>query len=81
VSKQHVLEFRSKIATEPALADQVRGIMTAGDPAALIALARARGSEFTVAEANEALAESELTELELDLVAGGIPSGGSPSGP
>ncbi|MCW8141283.1 MAG: Nif11-like leader peptide family natural product precursor [Planctomycetota bacterium] len=79
MSKQHVKRFREQVAAEPALAEQVREVMSAGgDPPALIALARARGFEFSQAEAEEVLAESELTELELDLVAGG--NGGSGAG-
>lgn len=76
MSKQHVNDFRAAIVADPALAEQVREVMDAGgDPAAaLLALARARGFEFTQAEADEVLADSELSELELDLVAGGLPS-------
>ncbi|MCW8139508.1 MAG: Nif11-like leader peptide family natural product precursor [Planctomycetota bacterium] len=72
MSKQHVSEFRTAVAADPALAEQVRKAMEAGgDATTLIALARARGLEFTPAEAEEVMAESELSELELDLVAGG----------
>ncbi|MCW8139506.1 MAG: Nif11-like leader peptide family natural product precursor [Planctomycetota bacterium] len=72
MSKQHVSDFRAAIAADPALAEQVREVMNAGgDPEALLALARARGFEFTAAEADEVLAESELSELELELVSGG----------
>ncbi|MBX3469023.1 MAG: Nif11-like leader peptide family RiPP precursor [Planctomycetes bacterium] len=72
MSRQHVSEFRAAIAADPALAEQVRKAMEAGgDAAALLGLARARGLEFTPAEAAEVMAESELSELELDLVAGG----------
>lgn len=75
MAKQQVNDFRAAIAADPALAEQVKVVMEAGgDPAALMALARARGFEFTRAEADEVLAESELSELELDLVAGGLPS-------
>ncbi|MCW8139507.1 MAG: Nif11-like leader peptide family RiPP precursor [Planctomycetota bacterium] len=72
MSRQHVDDFRAAIAADAALAEQVRAAMNAGgDPGALLALARARGFEFTRAEADEVMAESELSELELDLVAGG----------
>ncbi len=72
MSKQSVNDFRAALAADSALADEVREAMNAGgDSAAVIALARARGFEFTEAEANEVLAEGELSELELDLVAGG----------
>lgn len=76
MAKQHVTSFRAEIAAEPALAEQVREVMSAGgDPAALIALARTRGFEFTRGEADEVLAEGELSELEL--VAGGCGGGAS----
>ncbi|MBX3469024.1 MAG: Nif11-like leader peptide family RiPP precursor [Planctomycetes bacterium] len=79
MSKQHVTDFRAAIAADPALAEQVRAVMNAENaPEALISLARTRGFEFTRAEADVAMAESELSELELDLVAGGTPNcGGS----
>lgn len=78
MSKQQVNDFRGAIAADPALAEQVKVVMDAGgDPAALLALARARGFEFTRAEADEVLAEGELSELELELVAGGCGGGAS----
>ncbi len=75
MSKQSVKDFRAGVASDPELAEQVRAAMNAASGAgALVALARARGHEFTEAEAEEVLAESELSELELDLVSGGLPS-------
>ena len=73
MSKQSVQAFRAAVAADPALAEQVKG--TGGDPAALLALAQARGFEFTREEADEVLNEGELSELELELVAGGIERG------
>ena len=75
MSKQQVNDFRAATAADPALAEQVRA--TAGEPEALLALARARGFDFTRAEADEVLAEGELSELELELVAGGCGGGAS----
>ncbi len=78
MSQLQVNEFRAAVAADPALSEQVREVMEAGgDSAALLALARERGFEFTEAEAREALAEGELSELELDLVAGGCGGGAS----
>lgn len=73
MSKQSVSAFRAAIAADPALAEQARA--TGGDAAALLALAQARGFEFTREEADEVLNEGELSELELELVAGGIERG------
>lgn len=84
MSKQHVTAFRELMATDAALAEQLREVTArpvaaGGGTTALIDLARARGFEFTQAELDEVVAEGELSALELDLVAGGAQPGGEPS--
>lgn len=78
MSTKSVTAFRTKLAAEPALVEKVRELVAAGSGnEALVALARTQGFEFTSAEVDEALNESELSELELELISGGNECGNS----
>ncbi len=75
MSRQAVQAFREQVNTSPALQAEVARHVSKGvvNYAAIGELARAHGFEFTLAEAQAALAanDDELSDFEMELVSGG----------
>jgi predicted ribosomally synthesized peptide with nif11-like leader len=70
--------FRARIATDKMLEEACRKAYASGkreEVEQLVPLAKSHGFDFTVAEAEAALADGELSDLELELVAAGTPVG------
>ncbi len=74
MSIEAIDQFRAQVAADPELQARFGQAYETG-PAALTALGRERGWQFTEAEAAETiercLDDGELTDYELELVAGG----------
>jgi predicted ribosomally synthesized peptide with nif11-like leader len=69
-------DFRAAIATDQTLEAAVRKAYASGsreEVESLVDLAKSRGFDFTAAEAQGVLDETELSDLELELVTGGAP--------
>jgi len=78
MSVESIEKFRERINDDSALQEEFLTAFQEG-PAALVALAKANGFEFTEAEADAAIEElsqgGELSDFELELVSGGVVRG------
>jgi predicted ribosomally synthesized peptide with nif11-like leader len=69
MSAAEIKRFAADCKTDPALADLVSG--AGSDLGAVVAAANAKGYNFTIADAQHALAQTKLNEVQLSQVAGG----------
>ncbi len=65
--------FRAEVEKDVALQEACREALASGKPELIVSLGSERGFEFSGAEAEAVINESELSDLELELVAGGLP--------
>lgn len=66
--------FRAKLAADAALQKACMAAMSSGKLADVLAEGRKLGLEFTEAEIQQGVSDTELSEFELELVAAGSPA-------
>ena len=74
MSRQAILDFRTKLESSEKLKDALRAEMAKGGNADIATLGRSQGFDFTATEFKEfskSAGDRELTPFEMEMVAGG----------